>query len=234
MENKTKKTNKLKTKINELKSTSKGLAILKLIRWGIFFAILFIFLIISAFIKPPANPNNSNNNANLNSPPNESPNEPQVNSVLSKETFKQIKTTFLNGSYDYKYEIMVGTNQYLFTGTKTLTSETGYKENNSEIIKYYIDETGTYVVKLTDKEPISNLYEGLNTNYMNLNTLLSEYETKEFTLKENNDLQVYSSETNSGIFLIAFQNNIIKYLRITETNEDINSDYYMEFSNIEV
>ena len=52
---KNKKESELKQKIKELKKTNKGKAILRLIKWCIFFVILFIFLAIASLMSPKNN-----------------------------------------------------------------------------------------------------------------------------------------------------------------------------------
>ena len=216
-----KKESKLKKKINELKKTNKGKAILKLIKWFIFFAILLIILIISSFIKQPVE-NKVNNNLN---------NNQVVEEYLSQDTFNKIKNTLLNSTYNYNYEISINDQKYIFNGNKNKEYEAGYKETSMGVIKYYVDASGIYEEKLNEKIPLTNLYENLDINYLNLENLLNILNDKDFILKENNLDLKYEYNTDNIIYeIIISKDNIIKAINIS----NIDYNYNLVFNNIEV
>ena len=176
---------KLKSKIQDLKNTSKGKAILKLIFWAIFFAFLFIIIIISSFIKPSVKPSSNQDYSNTEElTPEKSPEIPEIapNAILETTTFLTARDQLLANKFTYNYEIKINDLKYIYKGTKDLTSDTGYKESSTETIKYLIDETGTYALTTTTKTPITNLYENIDSNYLNLDYLTNLITTHTFTL----------------------------------------------------
>ena len=229
-----KKENKLKKKINELKKTNQGKAILKLIRWSIFFAILFIVLIISSFIKPPINNNSNNDNLENTSPDNT--NDEKIEEHLSSLTLNNIKNTLLNGSYTYNYDITLNNNKYIFNGTKNKDYESGYKETSAGVIKYFIDSTGIYEEKLNTKIPLDNLYEDLDQNYLNLENLLNTISGLDMTLKDSSSDLIYENNSDNIIYNIVInKDKIIKSINISKTNDELlNYQYFLVFTNIEV
>lgn len=214
-----KKENNLKNKINELKKTTKGKAYLKLIRWAIFFFALLIFCLIASFItgnntrdnkNTPAN--NNNNEPTINEPVNPTPENPEDN-LVSILSLKEFENSLLTSTYDYNYEITIANNITKYEGHKNLTSEYGYKETSASLIKYYIDETGTYEEKMPNKVPITNLYEGLNSEYFNLTNLINTI----------NNLDIIQDPTNPNIFNTADELN--KYKMELATNYDNEENY---------
>ena len=167
MAKKVKEESALKKKIKEMKKTPKGKAILKLIGWGIFFFLLFIFCLIASLFSPKENlkEKEENNNATQVTP------EEALKD--KKEIIEDIKNNLLKSNYDYKYEITFNEEKYTYEGAKTKLYETGYKTNNTGIIKYYIDETGTYREFNEEKTLINDLYQNINTNYLDLNYLFN-------------------------------------------------------------
>ena len=140
---KNKKESALKQKIKELKKTNKGKAILRLIKWCVFFVILFIFLAIASLMSPKNNSIKKPNNE-INKPQEEIPKDNWNEETLTIETINEYQEK-LNNDYDYKYEISINKEKYIFSGTKTNNINKGYKESSTGIIKYSIDSTGTYM-----------------------------------------------------------------------------------------
>lgn len=226
---KKKKNSKLKLKIMEMKKTPKGLAILKLIGWVIFFVFLFLFCYISSLISSVAPKENNSPALELNPPILEN------NPSLDNENFTMndliiLEQKLLNNSYHYLYEITINENKYIFNGEQT-SINTGYKETNEGIVKYYIDETGIYQETPTSKIPINNLYENLNSNYFDLTYVFGTINTLELTKDLTNaELDsIYKLEDEENIYQIKIANdNIIELKIMSKTNNyiyDINFNY---------
>lgn len=224
------KTSKLKSKIEELKKTPRGTAILKLIYWGIFFAFVFLVLIITSFINSkyiPTTPKPDSNNSN------QSPEvTPKIDLILSTLTKTNLQNQIINGSYNYKYEITIQDTKYIFNGTKNQDIDRGYKETQDKVVKYYLDSTGIYEEKLNEKIPLPNLYENLDLNYLDKNLLFSTIQNLEFSLISSTDTLIYQA-TNSNIWEIAILHDTLKYIKITSQTPN-EYTYYLEFNDIEV
>ncbi len=222
MEDKKKKT--LKDQIKELKKTPKGVAILKLIRWTIFFIALFLFILIASLIAD-------------NSPQKEPQDSTIINNLEDNKIEENIETAILTieqsaelinklkNNFSYKIDIKINNNIYLFDGDKNLERDTGYKETSEGIVKYIIDNTGTYRENLIGREPITNLYEGLNEEYMNWDKLF-ELMHMEYSLTENNVYHMANVDTN---FYLTIENNNIKSFKIEKMPNEENNGYQYEF-----
>lgn len=223
----------MKEKIKELKKTSKGRAIWRLIKWGVFFLILFLFLIISAIIgsslpkrdltpKPPIH--------------DVGPSQMEEE-VLTKDILKRKLEELKTGSYTYEYGISIGSERVVFNGNKNDNVKMGYKENKDGILKYYIDEMGIYRETLTEKVLIDNLYEGVNYNYLDFDYLFQMVENLEYVLNKNHNCQYPLYEMQDGVNKysfhfgnsVSFKNNYINEISITALNEEYN--YLLSFND---
>ena len=190
---KVKKESKLKKKINEMRQTSKGKAILKLVGWAIFFFILFIFLAKSSML-PQAETEKNNIKVPLN-------NSDDTNKkVDNKDILKKVQNDLLTKNYDYTYEIKINEDKYTYEGNKKNNIDKGYKTNMSEIIKYYIDDTGVYRDLGNEKIMIDNLYQEINSNYVNLEYILSKSEDE--ALKQNDFDGDYIFTANDSAYML--------------------------------
>lgn len=218
-----KEKNKLKKKIKELKSTSRGQAIWRLIKWAIFFFALFIFLIISSLITA----NRQTKIPSIPDPPikEETPVLPKI------KTLKELANTLLKSTYDYKYEINVNDELYIYNGHKDLTKEVGYKETSSGIIKYYKDETGTYQMLPNENIPLENLYENINSDYIDFEKILTILDNLEFTLNKtiSPKTQIYESKDTINNYQYETDNTNLLMIKIFNDNYS----YNLVFSNHE-
>lgn len=218
-----KEKNKLKKKIKELKSTSRGQAIWRLIKWAIFFFALFIFLIISSLITA----NRQTKIPSIPDPPikEETPVPPKI------KTLKELANTLLKSTYDYKYEINVNDELYIYNGHKDLTKEVGYKETSSGIIKYYKDETGTYQMLPNENIPLENLYENINSDYIDIEKILAIIDNLEFTLNKtiSSKTQIYESKDTINNYQYETDNTNLLMIKIFNDNYS----YNLVFSNHE-
>lgn len=224
---KNKKESALKQKIKELKKTNKGKAILRLIKWCIFFVILFIFLAIASLMSPK-NTSIKKPNNEINKPQEEIPKDNWNEETLTIETINEYQEK-LNNDYDYKYEISINKEKYIFSGTKTNNINKGYKESNTGIIKYSIDSTGTYMETTTEKTLINNLYEGIEENYLNPIYILNIIKELELTRDRECDCiePVYKANDSKNIYRITTSNQNITGIDITAL--DFSYIYNLDF-----
>lgn len=224
---KNKKESALKQKIKELKKTNKGKAILRLIKWCIFFVILFIFLAIASLMSPK-NTSIKKPNNEINKPQEEIPKDNWNEETLTIETINEYQEK-LNNDYDYKYEISINKEKYIFSGTKTNNINKGYKESSTGIIKYSIDSTGTYMETTTEKTLINNLYEGIEENYLNPIYILNIIKELELTRDRECDCiePVYKANDSKNIYRITTSNQNITGIDITAL--DFSYIYNLDF-----
>lgn len=215
---KEKNINKLKAWHQNLKKTPRGQAYLKLIYWGIFFLILFIILAFSIAFN-----NNTSQENNTQEPITEPPTEIKEEPI----TLGEMENNLLNSTYTYKYNILINDITYLFEGTKYNTYEEGYK-TSSNIIKYYIDNTGTYQVIEDTRIPITNLYEGLDPNLFNIEYLFNIINNLNLTRSSN----TYSALDEYYEYKLNINDEQITSIIVTSIDKTISYD--LNFANIEV
>ena len=215
---KEKNINKLKAWRQNLKKTPRGQAYLKLIYWGIFFLILFIILAFSIAFN-----NNTSQENNTQEPITEPPTEIKEEPI----TLGEMENNLLNSTYTYKYNILINDITYLFEGTKYNTYEEGYK-TSSNIIKYYIDNTGTYQVIEDTRIPITNLYEGLDPNLFNIEYLFNTINNLNLTRSSN----TYSALDEYYEYKLNINDEQITSIIVTSIDKTISYD--LNFANIEV
>ena len=58
---------------------------------------------------------------------------------LLVKDFIYYKNKFSEGNYNYTYNITIGDSKYIFDGSIVNNVNSGYKESNMGIIKYYLD-----------------------------------------------------------------------------------------------
>jgi len=237
MSKKLRKESTLKKKIKELKQTSKGKAILKLIWWSIFFFVLFVFCIIATFfsnptinVDYPCDDENTQNNLTDNK-----------ENIIDEETQKiKLLEDLASSNYDYEYEININGAKYLFNGSINGDINTGYKETSNGIIKYYIDKTGVYQQTTNDKILINDLYENINIEYLNLNNLVNKVKNLKFNVPEIIDFYypTYFAVDDLNTYYISYaytldqKDNYVTIIRIEAKDESYR--YTFQFDNVEV
>lgn len=207
----------LKKKINEMKKTSKGSAILKLIGWIVFFFALLIFCGISSIITKnmPESKKNSTTNTPINKPI-DNPTKPS-NTKSIKDYFQKL----LNNDYSYNFEITSHDVKYIFKGTKENNIDTGYKETPNGIIKHSIENENTYEELVDSKVPITNLYENLEPKILNISTLIEVLNNLTF---EKNDSTFKSKDIVNDYIITVNENNIVNIF-ITSADYEYNLNF---------
>ena len=226
---KEKKPSKFKLWKQKMKSTPKGKSILKLIYWSIFFLALFIFLGVSSII--------TSNHENLSNTDNTINKVEDDEEVIIPKTLDNMMNELMNGTYEYTYDIHILENEFLFEGTKYDTYEEGYKNYvtnlGSGVIKYYIDSTGTYQVNGQEKALITNFYDGINTQFLNLEELFSIMNA--LGLKKDENITSYTSyycSDNDYQYMLNINQNGTFITDISIVSMDGNTTYLLSFNNV--
>ncbi len=94
--------------------------------------------------------------------------------VHNSPSLSETLNNFFKQEYTYEYIITINEVKTIYRGEKTQTEDTGYKETSAGITKYKIKDSKTYVVDLNEEEiETNNLYDGINSDYLNIEYLLS-------------------------------------------------------------
>lgn len=175
--------------VKELRKTTRGKAIIKLSIWLILFAVIMLTLnIVSMFI-----PQNNNSNP-----------------VPEKVNIINILNNLSTSNYDFTYNIVTLDNKYLFEGSIYNDMEKGYKETNGNIIKYQIEDNESYQMIGDYYEPISDVYENIDINYLKPNKIVELISDKNYSNNENEYSYIFDNIT----ITFTIENKIIYSIKI--------------------
>ncbi len=188
---------------NKFLQTKEGNALLKLIFWIIFVAVLLL-----AFSK---NESPSQNNE----PSEEKP------SVKSFKNISDMEKALLVDNLTYKYKVNDNENIIIYEGIRCNQKELWYKENSEGITKYIKENEKTYKLNLNEKEE----YFEEETNLSNLFNTLNEYSYTE----DKNDLE-RSIKYSLGTLEVTIKTNLENITNILVIKDSIR--YEMQFTKI--
>ena len=137
-----------------------------------------------------------------------------------------MKNKLLNYNFEYKYTISINNEKIIYTGKYQNNENNGYKEENSGLTKYLINNEGTYQINLEEKTEITDLFDKINQNYITLEYIFNSIDNKEPIINEKTS-ELYYNLVEEQIIIKTDENNI-KSIEIKNNNDD----YLLEFSNI--
>ena len=198
---------------NNFWQTERGKAIIKLGGWFIFIIALIIFVLVSE--------KNANNNVidDTNS------NKDEVTETYEFLLFSEMINNLINGNYEYSYNITSNNIDYIYEGIKCNNEELGYKESIDKIIKYYINDQNTYQVILNEYVEITNLYEGIDTNFINLEVLFNNLNEYLYNTVKNENTRVITYDKDGYKVSITTDLENITNISITTDNSIYNLDF---------
>ncbi|MEG1506951.1 MAG: hypothetical protein RR478_05605 [Bacilli bacterium] len=188
--------------------TVRGKAVIKLIVWSIFFLLLFVVL---SFMGSKEK------------------NDDKNNLVIG---YNEKIDRLVKNNYEYEYKITVNGNNIIFNGKKDGKNEQGYKETKDGIIKYLVMDSIIYNITANKKEPINNLYENINTEYLNFSVLFKNlFSIKyEITAEEENNKLTYEYNYNNNVIKVISNKKDITDISIISS--DSTNIYIIHFTNI--
>lgn len=172
-----------------------------------------VFLLLILFILSFSNKNIQNSN----------PSNEIKNDII---TISNMKNKLLNYNFEYKYTIVINNEKIIYTGKYQNNENRGYKEENSGLTKYLINNEGTYQINLDEQIEITNLFDKINLNYITLEYIFNSIDNKEPIINEETN-ELYFNLVEEQIIIKTDENNI-KSIEIKNNNDD----YLLEFSNI--
>lgn len=172
-----------------------------------------VFLLLILFILSFSNKNIQNSN----------PSNEIKNDII---TISNMKNKLLNYNFEYKYTIVINNEKIIYTGKYQNNENRGYKEENSGLTKYLINNEGTYQINLDEQIEITNLFDKINLNYITLEYIFNSIDNKEPIINEETN-ELYYNLVEEQIIIKTDEKNI-KSIEIKNNNDD----YLLEFSNI--
>jgi len=184
--------------------------------------VFLLFVVIISFIggestkKEPAN-NNTNN---------------QVEEQKVFKDYEVMQQELLENNYAYEYIIHNGEEKVIYTGERIGLNEVGYRENSTETIKYYIDETGLYKVVMDELHAMDKLYENIIESYIELEYIFNEINNQSVISEELEDIRTftYNYAVENINYVIVVTTNLEAITNIDIKFED--KHYELKYNNI--
>ena len=193
---------------NSFWQTERGKSLIKLGLWLIFILAIIIFAYTN---KNDETVNNENK-------------EIEEKETYEFKKYDEMIDSLLNSNYEFNYDIVIDDNNYLFNGTKCNNEVLGYKESNMGIVKYYISDN-TYQVILKDLVPIENLYENIDTNYLDLNILFNNLNEYLYNIEKNEDTRVITYKKEGYQVEVTTNLDNVTNINIVVDNNTYNLSY---------
>ncbi len=193
---------------NSFWQTERGKSLIKLGLWLIFILAIIIFTYTN---KNDETVNNENK-------------EIEEKETYEFKKYDEMIDSLLNSNYEFNYDIVIDDNNYLFNGTKCNNEVLGYKESNMGIVKYYISDN-TYQVILKDLVPIENLYENIDTNYLDLNILFNNLNEYLYNIEKNEDTRVITYKKEGYQVEVTTNLDNVTNINIVVDNNTYNLSY---------
>lgn len=176
----------MKNKLQEIMKTEKGPTKIKL-------SLYFAFLIFTVSFLALSGSFTNNNEVIKNTETNEK-NMTQSISFLDKQE------KLLKANHSYKYTIS-GNSSVIFDGKIIDGIDTGYRENNDEIIKYKIVEDKVFKVTKDKEEEYDDLYQNIEKKNLMFKDLFATFNSSSAIInrQENNTIYTYNIDGTSYI-----------------------------------
>ena len=201
---------------NTFWQSERGKAIIKLGLWMIFIVILIAVVIFS---------DTRSNDIEL-PPAEETPNTETENYEFVN--YNDMIDKLLLNNYEYTYTITTLDNRYIYTGWKNNNQELGFKEDTIGIIKYFIDNTGSYRINLDNRELITDLYSNFDASYLNLSMLFDNLSEYLYSVEKNTDTRTITYDKEGyQVKVITNTDNITNITIVVDT-----TTYDLEFTKI--
>ncbi len=199
-------------KKNDISQNDQGKAAIKFGLWMIFIVVL---IIVGVFNNKDIKLNEQN--------PEESKEEEKE--VFEFKNYDTMQAELLNGNYNYTYRLNIKEENYIFSGTKCNNRITGYKESKDGVTKYVIEGDKTYKNVLGNLEETNELYEGIDSSFLNLNTLFDNLKEYLYNVDKNDNKRTitYNKEGYGVIVKTDLEN--ITSIEIKLENDTYNLEF---------
>lgn len=131
--------------------------------------------------------------------------------------FEEMRKQLLVGNYEYNFQIDVNGYMVVYNGTVKDNINTGYKENSYGILKYSIRDGIIYKINMDNEEIITDLYDGVDVNFVNIESLISYTEQLPYQTLEDEGCYQYTvaTDVSETIIKMFYKDNQINYIEIS-------------------
>ena len=196
---------------NTFWSTDRGKATGKFIAW-----MIFIIILVVLFARQNVYENNITE---------------ENKTKEETKTFKNytdMQKELLSSGYDYKYKITNNENMVIYEGNICNSIDNGYKETSEGIIKYKKENNDIRKIVLEEEIVIDDLYEGIDSSFINLDSLFTNLEEYLYNVTKNE--QTREIKYNKEGYSVLVNTDLEHITKITINNDT--ASYELEFTNI--
>ena len=195
---------------NTFWSTDRGKATGKFIAW-----MIFIIILVVLFARQNVYENNTEENKTK-------------EETKTFKNYTDMQKELLSSGYDYKYKITNNENIVIYEGNICNSIDNGYKETSEGIIKYKKENNDIRKIVLEEEIVIDDLYEGIDSSFINLDSLFTNLEEYLYNVTKNE--QTREIKYNKEGYSVLVNTDLEHITKIT-INTDTAS-YELEFTNI--
>lgn len=195
---------------NTFWSTERGKATGKFIAW-----MIFIIILVVLFARQNVYENNTEENKTK-------------EETKTFKNYTDMQKELLSSGYDYKYKITNNENIVIYEGNICNSIDNGYKETSEGIIKYKKENNDIRKIVLEEEIVIDDLYEGIDSSFINLDSLFTNLEEYLYNVTKNE--QTREIKYNKEGYSVLVNTDLEHITKITINNDT--ASYELEFTNI--
>lgn len=195
---------------NTFWSTDRGKATGKFIAW-----MIFIIILVVLFARQNVYENNTEENKTK-------------EETKTFKNYTDMQKELLSSGYDYKYKITNNENIVIYEGNICNSIDNGYKETSEGIIKYKKENNDIRKIVLEEEIVIDDLYEGIDSSFINLDSLFTNLEEYLYNVTKNE--QTREIKYNKEGYSVLVNTDLEQITKITINNDT--ASYELEFTNI--
>ena len=195
---------------NTFWSTDRGKATGKFIAW-----MIFIIILVVLFARQNVYENNTEENKTK-------------EETKTFKNYTDMQKELLSSGYDYKYKITNNENIVIYEGNICNSIDNGYKETSEGIIKYKKENNDIRKIVLEEEIVIDDLYEGIDSSFINLDSLFTILEEYLYNVTKNE--QTREIKYNKEGYSVLVNTDLEHITKITINNDT--ASYELEFTNI--
>lgn len=212
----------MKEKIEKLKETERGKAILKLIGYAVFIVFVLIFIAISGAIG-------GNNDRVIADESEESIESTAESTEVKERTYLEKQEKLINGPYEFVYKI-TGETEVQYSGKYENGVTEGFKETTSETVKYKIENGTVYSVKLDKQTEYKDLYLGIDADLFDFTKIFDKLNGSSTVIDKSSEIKKYTyKEINGYNYVISLDEE--KIVGITVDNETLKYEFTFTYSD---
>ena len=195
---------------NTFWSTERGKATGKFIAW-----MIFIIILVVLFARQNVYENNTEENKTK-------------EETKTFKNYTDMQKELLSSGYDYKYKITNNENIVIYEGNICNSIDNGYKETSEGIIKYKKENNDIRKIVLEEEIVIDDLYEGIDSSFINLDSLFTNLEEYLYNVTKNE--RTREIKYNKEGYSVLVNTDLEHITKITINNDT--ASYELEFTNI--